>query len=101
MQIINVSEVHMIGGLSHICVVAEKQHIISDRTDQASLPSDSGWHGGRSEMKGDSVMCQSRYGGDVQNFPLENLTLSAGMYPVPSKNFQKWPPSYPHDCLIA
>lgn len=33
MQIINVFEVHRIGGLSHFCVVAEKQY----RTHQALL----------------------------------------------------------------
>lgn len=55
MQVLNVSVVHRIGGLSHICVGTEKQHGISNRTDQASLPPDSGWHGGGSKMKGDSV----------------------------------------------
>lgn len=66
MQIINVSEVHRIGGLCPICVVAKGQIKPHSRRTRVGTVVGS--------EKGGSVVCLSRYGDDVQNSPLRRTS---------------------------
>lgn len=100
MQIINVSEVHRIGGLCPICVVAKgqiKPH--SRRTRVGTVVGSEKWKAARScACPGTGMMCRTfRCAAHLE----WHLTTSWDIYPDPARDFKKWLLSNPHKCITA
>lgn len=74
----------------HLCGRKAKQYLQQDRSSLWLAR----WWWNRNERRLGRVLVQ------VSGI-LSNISPSAGIHLLPSKDYPKWPPSYPHECITA